>query len=108
EELQPGWIQTFPTFGRYSFDYLPSGTLTKLVDFGNFKLISIDGQAFTDVYGDGSIFGDPGRPGVTVNLFRDANSNGVLDSGDAFVTSRMTGVGGYYKFADLGPGTYFV
>ena len=74
---------------------------------------AISGRKFNDRNGDGLGTGDPGRNGVTITLFRDANGNGTLDTTtDTLVNSQQTaasgGQDGRYSFGSLLPGTYFV
>lgn len=74
---------------------------------------TISGRKFNDVNGNGSGTGDPGRNGVTITLFRDANGNGTLETAtDTLVSSQPTatsvGQDGRYTFGDLAPATYFV
>ena len=71
------------------------------VDFGSFALISIGGQAFDDLDGDGvEDPGEPGLDGVTIQL--DTGANGSVDA------TATTAGGGLYSFTGLGPGTYRV
>ena len=55
--------------------------------------------------------GEPGRDGITVNLYRDVNSNGVPEPGGAdgaAVGTTVTAGGGLYLFTGLAAGNYFV
>jgi hypothetical protein len=111
EVNQAGWVQTYPSLlgGRDDYAVYLNSDVTG-VDFGNFQLIQISGHKFNDRTGDGITGDDAALGGVAVNLFRDANGNGVLDGDDgAAVASTTTAAGtGAYSFTDLGPGTYFV
>ncbi len=70
-------------------------------NFVNFKNISISGQKFNDLDGDGiKDDGEPGLEGWTINLDKDADGN--IDQ------TTTTDVSGNYSFAVLGPGTYRV
>ncbi len=57
----------------------------------------ITGTIYEDAVGDGSIAGDTGVDGVTVNLYLD-NGDGVRDSNDLFVAATTTSGGGSYVF----------
>lgn len=74
-----------------------------------FQNITISSTKFNDITGDGFSADDTPLGGVTVNLFRDADGDGVLTAADgAAVASATTAADGSYSFSDLGPGTYFV
>jgi uncharacterized protein (DUF2141 family) len=108
ETVPAGYFPTLPQSGYYTVNPL-SGTTSAGVDFGNFKAFSMSGLAFTDLTGNGLTGDDTPLGGQTVNLFRDANNNAVLDAGDgAPVASQTTANDGTYSFSNLGPGTYFV
>lgn len=65
---------------------------------------SISGRKFEDLNGDGiEQPAEPGLSGATVYL--DANGNSSLDIGETFAASD---VNGFYRFANLAPGTYQV
>ncbi len=65
---------------------------------------SISGRKFEDLNGDGiEQPAEPGLSGATVYL--DADGDDTLDAGE---TSAISGVGGFYSFANLAPGTYVV
>ncbi len=101
EVNQAGWTQTTSNPADIT---ATSGDNVANVDFGNFKLVTISGQKFNDLNGDGQKdTGEPGLPGWTI--FLDANNNGALDAGEANTT---TAADGSYSFTNLGPGTYRV
>lgn len=52
--------------------------------------------------------GDVGQSGVTVELWRDKNSNGVLDGPDYLVGTLVTDMDGFYAFQVLTSGYYIV
>jgi protocatechuate 3,4-dioxygenase beta subunit len=54
--------------------------------------------------------GEPGVPGVTVNLYFDANNDGFINGAEAFtvVATRTTDGYGNYVFNNLTPGNYQV
>ncbi|MBR0659909.1 hypothetical protein, partial [Neoroseomonas oryzicola] len=92
---------------------LPIGDfgVTEVMNFGNFKNISISGLKYTDTNGDGSLSGDsPGTPGqtFTINLytFTDADDDGVRDAGEALTfvsTTETDATTGAWAFGNLGP-----
>jgi len=49
---------------------------------------------------------EPGISGVTVNLYEDANDDGIPDG--AAVATTTTSASGYYRFDNLAAGTYIV
>ena len=94
-EVAPaGWLQTTAN----PADIVnASGVNPTSVNFGNFQLISIAGEVFNDLNGDGILNGnDSGLSNWTVDLFL----NGKLD------TTMTSDTNGDYTFANLGPGTY--
>ncbi len=105
EILKNGWIQTYPA-GEYDHsDNCDQGNGYQVtvysgdaitLDFGNFKLGKISGYKFLDIDGDGIWeTGEPGLSGWTIKL-NNTESETTTDSS------------GYYKFTDLGPGTYTI
>jgi hypothetical protein len=73
----------------------------------SFQLSSISGSVFDDLDGDGVAAADPGQGGVTVQLIRDANNDG-LNNDAVFATATTAAGTGGYSFANLAPGRYFV
>ena len=78
-------------------------------------ILSLGDRVWNDVDNDGlyePASGEVGINGVRVNLYRDTNNNGQLDSGDAFVKTTTTviksGLPGYYEFTELPEGEYIV
>lgn len=70
---------------------------------------SIGNLVWYDTNADGDVdVGEPGIPGVTVDLYEDVNGNGILDSGDRLVGQTVTNGGGGYVFDDLPPANYLV
>ncbi|MFI5380423.1 MAG: beta strand repeat-containing protein, partial [Tepidisphaerales bacterium] len=71
---------------------------------------SASGHVYNDLSGNGLSADDTPMSGVIVNLFRDVNGNGTLDSGDgAAVATTTTNASGAYSFGGLTAGnTYFV
>ena len=75
------------------------GTVSGL-QFGNFQDITVSGEVFNDLNGNGTLDpGDPGLPGWTVDLLRLRRR---------LVATTVTDANGDYSFTDLGPGTYTV
>lgn len=78
---------------------LEAGENSENNDFTNFQNVSISGQKFNDLDGDGiKDGGEPGLSGWTINL--DTNANGSVD------VTTITDGSGNYSFTNLGPGTY--
>lgn len=101
ETLKLGWTQTT---GNPADIVTQSGQNVPGVDFGNFDLISISGQKFADVNGNGAK--DAGEPGLQDwEIFLDLNFNGSKDTGEPTAT---TDAAGDYIFNNIGPGTYRV
>jgi protocatechuate 3,4-dioxygenase beta subunit len=100
EVQQSGYLQTFPAApGTYTITATSASSTTGM-DFGNFQLASVSGEAFSDVNGNGSLDGgEPGIAGVTINL---------LDSSGNVVQSTLTDGNGDFSFAGIGPGTFSV
>ena len=99
EDLEDGWIQTAPPApGTFTLT-VTAGSTQSGNDFGNFQTITISGEVYNDLNGNGKLDpGDPGLSGWTVNL---------LLGGSVFETTT-TDSSGDYSFSDLGPGTYTV
>ncbi len=101
EVLPAGWTQT--TLPPADIALTSGGSVTG-VTFGNFQLITISGQAFNDLNGNG--IRDTGEGGVAGStIFLDTNNNAVLDAGEA---STTTDANGNFSFAGVGPGTFRV
>jgi len=99
EVRQGGWTQTFPS---------ASGTHTVTVgtdngvslDFGNFQLATLIGQAFNDLNGNGAKdAGDTGLSGWTIQL---------LNGAGGIVQTAVTDANGNYIFTSIGPGTFAI
>ena len=64
---------------------------------------------WNDLNGDGvQDGGELGIDGVTLDLYRDNDSNGIVNGGDAFLGTQTTGGGGSYDFTNLSGGDYIV
>ena len=79
-------------------------------NFGELKLSTISGVKYLDLTGNGLTSDDTPLGGMTINLYVDANHDGVLDCGDGNpVATTVTASGtGAYSFTGLATGTYFV
>ncbi len=91
----------------------PDNRSNRTVDFGFVTVYSLGNRVWLD---DGSGGGgandgvrngsEPGIDGITVNLYRDSDNNGIPDGG--VIATMPTAGGGYYRFDNLVPGTYIV
>jgi protocatechuate 3,4-dioxygenase beta subunit len=100
EVLQSGWTQTVPASPGSIVATVTAGKVISGLNFGDFQNITIAGLAYNDLNGDGAQeSGEPGLSGWTIQL---VNSAGKV------VASQVTGSGGAYSFANVGPGTYTV
>jgi Fungalysin metallopeptidase (M36)/SdrD B-like domain/Fungalysin/Thermolysin Propeptide Motif/Domain of unknown function (DUF4214) len=98
ETVQAGWTQTTTDPVDVT---VSSGTDLPGRNFGNFKLITLSGQAFNDLNGNGAQdAGEPALAGWVIQL--DRNADGTVDA------LATTNASGNYTFANLGPGTYRV
>ncbi len=100
EFVQAGWTQTAPPPpGTFTVTVTAGGVVSGL-EFGNFQDITVSGEVFNDINGNGVLDpGDPGLQGWTVDLY---------DSAGDLLATTTTDVNGNYSFSDLGPGTYTV
>ena len=67
--------------------------------------VSLGNYVWYDLNNNGSVdASEVGVPGVVVELYRDANGDGVFTLGvDQYLSTTTTNVGGYYTFANLLP-----
>ncbi len=87
------------------------------IDFGFFSQVdyfSIGNRVWFDNGAGGGVInngimdgGETPFQGVTVELYRDGNANGVPDANE-IIRTDVTDAGGYYLFDQLDPGNYFV
>jgi len=110
EEVPAGYQQTAPLSPSFYDVTVGSGQNVTGKNFDNEKLGSISGYKYLDVSGNGFSNDDTPLGGVTINLFKDADSDGKLTAADgAAVATTTTAAGtGAYSFNNLVPGTYFV
>ncbi|MBY0457122.1 MAG: hypothetical protein K2V38_07285, partial [Gemmataceae bacterium] len=111
EVVPAGYVQTAgPSVYKVTLD--PMGTAAPVStgnDFANFQLAAISGRKVTDLTANGFSVDDTALSGVTIELYKDANNDGVLTDADgAAVDTRVTATAGTYSFTGLTPGTYFV
>src|SRR5262249_13398877 len=100
EVPQTGWVQSAPAAPAFTVD-LDAGSDVTGIDFGNFRPVTLSGQKFHDLNGNG--VKDPGEPGLAGwTVFLDLNNNGVLDPGEP---SALTNAQGNYTIANVNPGT---
>ena len=77
-----------------------SGQTISGLNFGEFQTVTLTGEVYNDLNGDGSIAGgEPGLSGWTVSLLSGSNQ---------VVATATTDAGGGFSFPGLGPGTYTV
>ena len=89
--------------GVHTISLAAGGNLIDL-NFGNFKLGTINGTVFTDENRDGQP--QPGESGLAgSSVFIDVNGNGTLDAGEE---NSVTDASGLYAFANIGPGAHVV
>ncbi|MCC7333491.1 MAG: DUF11 domain-containing protein [Pirellulaceae bacterium] len=78
-------------------------------NFANLNPMSLGNLVFRDNNNNGmKDAGDPGIPGVRVELYEDTNANGTYDTGidTAVGTAQTTDANGNYLFSNLLPGAY--
>ena len=72
---------------------------------------SIAGHKYKDLTGNGLTCDDQTSPlsNVEIDLYRDVNGNGLLDSADGnYIATAVTNGAGAYSFANVQPGAYLV
>ena len=130
EELQDGWMQTFPgsentelstaaiaVEGCWEFEII-SGS-SENGDFGNFKLGLVEGFVWNDIDGDSNKSeSEPKLPGWEIQLwdekFTEQESEGlevaILDGepGEKIGDPVITDENGNFMFKDLKPGVYYI
>jgi len=110
------WIQSFDTDGTNTAN---QATVTVTLggygrtDYSYYRISNFDlgDTLFYDWDGNGvqSNAFEEGVRNVTVSLYEDINSNGVVDiASDAFIRSTSTDSNGYYLFTGLFTNTYLV
>jgi len=86
-----------------------SGTVDSSIDAGFFLFGSIGDLVYYDLNGNGvQNPSDRGVPNVTIDLHKDFNDNGIVDSGDPYMGSDTTQAAGSYLFEKLPDSVYLV
>ncbi len=123
--LPSGYTATVPNTATNTFDATDSdgialgaaavtgdyplypGQSIPTVDQGVWKPLSLGNLVWEDVNNNGTVDGgETGIDGVTVNLYADADGNGVPEG--AALQSMSTSNGGHYLFTNLPEGKYVV
>jgi hypothetical protein len=95
---------TFSNDFNADFEGWAQGWVTPIRPLG-----TISGVKWLDITGNGPSSDDTGLGGTTVELYRDADNNGVLTAaGGPAVKTTVSGGDGSYTFASLAAGRYFV
>ncbi|EFO79830.1 conserved repeat domain protein [Oscillochloris trichoides DG-6] len=97
-----------PTTGRTGTITMVSGQTDDLTwDAGIYQLLSLGNLVWEDLNNNGSFDSgtESGLGGVTIELYRDDNGDGV---GDTLVGTSTTDSNGVYQFTDLPQGDYVV
>ncbi len=99
EVAQTGWTQSYPADGYHEETFTSGAALTDN-DFGNYQLAELSGYKWNDLDGDGYWnSGEPALEGWTIYLEQPL---------DTVLQTTATDTNGYYHFAGLKPGTYYV
>ncbi len=86
---------------------LTAGQVNNDVDAGFYQLVNVGNVVFFDQNNNGTNDAtDPKIVGATVNLYRDANNDGIADG--AAIATTTTDASGLYNFGGLKPDTYIV
>ncbi|MDP6542587.1 MAG: SdrD B-like domain-containing protein [Phycisphaerae bacterium] len=98
EIVRNGWIPSMPDPSGHTVDISPGETLDD-VHFGNYRAVSIFGQKFEDLDGNGiRDIGEAVLDGWVIELVDPATGN--------VIAARTTAGGGFYSFSGLTPGDY--
>jgi sarcosine oxidase gamma subunit len=117
ETSNAGTLGGTVSVGAVSTVAVLSGNAGTSYNFGEIVPLtdSLSGTVYIDVSGEGlsateqPLAGDTAESGVVVNLYKDANGNGILDSSDGSpIASVTTGASGTYSFTNLTPGAYII
>jgi hypothetical protein len=96
-----------PIVGVVTGITLTAGQVNNDVDAGFFQVVNLGNVVFFDQNNNGTKDAtDPIIAGVTVNLYRDTNNDGVADG--AAIATTVTDAAGVYNFTGLKPDTYIV
>lgn len=100
-----GFLSTTPDSISVSVETMPVGG----VDFGDVLPLFINGTVFNDLDQDGfQAFTEPGTADALIEVFDDANTNGLVDSGEVLLGSAVSDATGNYVISDILPGTRVV
>ena len=108
------WTQTGETDGTINNSIaqtLTAGRVTGSHDFGFRKTgtATIGDYIYVDWNGNGiQEANEEGISGVSISLYRDANSNGGVDTGEPLVSTTTSNSTGSYLFSNLAAGNYAV
>ncbi len=69
---------------------------------------SISGTVYKDLTGNGLTSDDTDLSGVTVQLYKDVNGDGIYDTGDTLYATTTSAANGTYSFTNVPPGKYIV
>jgi protocatechuate 3,4-dioxygenase beta subunit len=98
EVVQSGWTITQPTNPPGTYTLPPTSGSTTGLDFGDFQLVSVSGNVYNDLNGNGQQnTGEPGLQGWTVD---------VVDAGGNVVASGVSDAKGNYTITGVGPGSF--
>ncbi|MBI5775272.1 MAG: DUF11 domain-containing protein, partial [Verrucomicrobia bacterium] len=108
-----GFASSFPANNRIATNITSLATFTNLNFFDYVpavtNYVTINGRVIEDTNLNQAFnVGEPGVTNVVVDLYLDANTNGVVDLGESLVTSTLTTTNGAYSFANLAAGAYVV
>jgi protocatechuate 3,4-dioxygenase beta subunit len=104
EVVKPGWVQTAPAGGSFTFTIVDAATTVTGADFGNFQLATISGTVYNDINANNAR--DAGEPGLSGwIIYDDLYNSGVFQPGDPFIVSNAQGG---YTLSNVGPGTHHI
>jgi uncharacterized surface anchored protein len=110
EKSNPGSLGGTASVGAISTVTIVSAASGVNYDFGEIQPLSdsIDGTVYTDLTGNGLTSDDTPLSGVTVQVYKDVNGTGVLESNDTLVATTVSAANGTYTFTNLPVGKYIV
>ena len=111
EPLHVSQLPGLSYFTKFWFELPESGAVNSIYLLFTNELGSIGDFVWLDLDGDGIQDGgaEVGIPNVTVALYRDRNTNGILDAADGSIQeTAVTDVNGLYLFRNRSPKAYLV
>jgi len=98
------------TSGQTIVTNLVAGESDLSWDAGLYQRVNLGNQVWNDVNNNGLLdSGESGIDGVVVDLYYDADRNGIIDGSEETPIATTTSAGGgFYNFTDLDPGNYLV